>query len=435
VSFAPDSSIFSNPERGFYSAVELLEEKSFSWVLARKHTLIHSYVRLDDWRNATLPSSLLSDIDAKMDLVRASGLKLILRFAYNFGPYPDSDPDASKTRILEHIAQLTPTLQKNADAIAVVQAGFIGAWGEWHTSTNDLLDDPKDRRDILEALLGALPPERSVVIRYPAYKKEMYGGPLDGSSAWSGSFAARTGHHNDCFLSSKTDVGTYPDGQQELWKEYLAQDNLHVPMGGETCAVYAPGTACAPALKEMERLHYTFLNQDYHEDVVQGWESGGCKAEMDRRLGYRLTLVNAELPPALRPGGSFQLRVRLKNDGWAAPMNPRPARLVLTSGAKRASVEIPESDVRRWLPGQEITLEVRVRIPASWPEGAAQWALALPDPSALGADPRYAIRLASSGVWDESTGDNRLGPVQIQASAPGDADPAAKELTILDATP
>jgi hypothetical protein len=431
VKFSDDGGVFPNPERGFYSAAELLEESSLGWIPERGHTLVHSYVRLDEWRNKSLPPSLLSTLDSKMGMVRAAGLKLVLRFSYNFGPYPDSEPDAPKSRILEHIAQLTPFLKKNADAIAVVQAGFIGAWGEWHTSTNDLLDDPADRKDILEALLGAVPPERSVVIRYPAYKKEMYGGPLDLTTAWTGSFTARTGHHNDCFLSSSTDVGTYPQGQQETWKKYLEQDNLYVPMGGETCAVYEASTACAPALAEMKRLRFTFLNQDYQEDVVQGWVDGGCKAEMDRKLGYRLTLIDAELPPQLRPGGSFLLRVRLKNDGWAAPINPRPARLVLRQGATVASVELPGSDARRWLPGQTATLEARVRIPASWPQGPSTLALALPDPSALGGDPRYAIRIASAGVWEQSTGENRLGDTEIQADAPGTADSAAQQLQIL----
>jgi hypothetical protein len=431
VPFAPDAANFPNPERGFYSSAELLDEDDLSWIVKRGHTLVHSYVRLDAWRDKPLPASLLGDLGKKMELLRSSGLKLILRFSYNFGPYPDSEPDAPKSRILEHIGQLTPFLQQNADVIAVVQAGFIGAWGEWHTSTSGLLKDPKDRKEILEALLAALPGQRSVVIRYPAYKKEMYGPALDLPSAWSGSFAARTGHHNDCFLSSETDVGTYPQGQQETWKTYLEQDNLYVPMGGETCAVYPKRTACSPALEEMKRLRFTFLNQDYHPEVVKGWQDEGCKAEMDRLLGYRLVLIDADLPPLMRPGGSFALRIRLKNDGWAAPINPRSARLVLRGGGKVADLELPESDVRRWLPGEVVELKARIRVPASWPEGVSTLALALPDASGLAADPRYAIRLANAGVWEASAGENKLSAVELKADAPGGADPEAKAFQVL----
>ena len=70
--------------------------------------------------------------------IREAGVKAIIRFAYNQGPYPDSEPDASKAQILRHIEQLAPLLQNNADVIAWLEAGFIGAWGEWHTSTNGL---------------------------------------------------------------------------------------------------------------------------------------------------------------------------------------------------------------------------------------------------------------------------------------------------------
>lgn len=81
-----------------------------------------------------------------------------------------------------------------------MEAGFIGAWGEWHTSTNGL-DNIQDKREILNALLAAIP-GRFVQVRYPANIIEMYPAPEDAVSA-------RVAHHNDCFLSSNTDVGTY----------------------------------------------------------------------------------------------------------------------------------------------------------------------------------------------------------------------------------
>ena len=61
-------------------------------------------------------------------------MKMIPRFAYNFGP--TGAPDASTDRILEHLEQLRPALVANQDVIAFVEAGFIGTWGEWHDSTS-----------------------------------------------------------------------------------------------------------------------------------------------------------------------------------------------------------------------------------------------------------------------------------------------------------
>ena len=46
------------------------------------------------------------------------------------------------------------------------------------------------------------------------------------------------GHHNDCFLASSTDYGTYDDVGKEY--PYLEQDTKYVPMGGETCTKNPP---------------------------------------------------------------------------------------------------------------------------------------------------------------------------------------------------
>lgn len=426
--FAPTDEAFPNPERGFYATADLLAEDDLSWVRAGGHTLVHSYVRLDDHRAGSLPESLLDRLDAGLGRARDAGIEVVLRFAYNFGPYPDSEPDAPEEVILGHIAQLEPVLRADADVIAFVQAGFIGAWGEWHTSTNDLLADPAVRRRILERLLDALPAGRSVLLRYPPYKEEMYGGPLDDATAFSGSFAARTGHHNDCFLASDTDLGTYPSDAIERWKSYLEADTRYVPMGGETCAPNPPRSECASALEEMARLHWSFVNDDYHEEVLAGWERGGCRAELERRLGYRLVLVAASTPDAVRPGGSFRLRVALANEGFAAPMNPRPV-LVVLDGPARVAAELPV-DVRRWLPGSH-ALEVRLRLPSSLPEGDYRLALALPaaDPR-LAERPEYAVRLANDGVWD-GDGLNVLSPLRVADSAPGERVEDATTLELL----
>jgi hypothetical protein len=422
---------FLNPERGFYANLDLVEDRDYGWVRERGFTLAHAYVRLDDYRERELDAALLEAIAEGFGEARAAGIKVVLRFSYNFGPYPDSEPDASKDRILGHIEQLEPLLQDHADVIAVLQAGFIGAWGEWHTSTNGLLDDPQDKFDILEALLDALPASRAVLLRYPPYKRAGYGGPLTAAEAWDGSYAARVGHHNDCFLASDTDFGTYPSDEIETWKGFVAQETLYVPMQGETCHVNSPRSDCPTALAELEQLHWSILNDGYHPDVLAGWAAQGCRPEIERRLGYRLAAVSVTYAPRVAPGGVLPLRVTLRNDGWAAPINPRPLNVVL-DGASRQVAVVTGLDPRRWLPGEEVELAVRLRVPATLAPGSFELALWLPDASAwLRDDPRYAIRLANDGAWREPSGLNVLAAVSIDPSAPGDVDPAATEFAVL----
>ncbi len=70
-----------NPERGFYSYVEVTENTDFSYVQERGHTLVYSYVRLDAWRSGPLPEELFERMDRGLDALRAQGLKIVLRFA------------------------------------------------------------------------------------------------------------------------------------------------------------------------------------------------------------------------------------------------------------------------------------------------------------------------------------------------------------------
>ncbi len=149
LTFAPSQQPILNPERGFFVPMDLIGTTEFGGVRAAGYTLTRTYVRLDAYREQDLSQSLLDDLDKSLAGVRAAGIKVILRFSYNFGPYPNSEPDASKPQMIRHIEQLKPMLTKNADVIAWMEAGFIGAWGEWHTSTNGLDKSLDDKRDVL----------------------------------------------------------------------------------------------------------------------------------------------------------------------------------------------------------------------------------------------------------------------------------------------
>jgi hypothetical protein len=429
----PSDAILLNPERGFYRTLSLVNDRNYSWVRDRGSTLAFSYVRLDDYRDRDLDAALLDAAAQGFVEARQAGIKIVLRFAYNFGPYPDSEPDASKAWVLQHISQLTPLIQQNVDVIAVVQAGFIGAWGEWHSSTNGLLDDPQTKFDILEALLAAVPYDRAVQLRYPPYKDEGYGGPLDDSTAHSQTSAARVGHHNDCFLASDTDMGTYPSNEIDQWKAFVEAETRWVPMGGETCSLNPPRSDCPTALAEMERFHYSYINHEYHPDVVSSWQDQGCRDEMERLLGYRFVGLTVTAPEAVRPGGVIPFTFRLRNEGYAALWNWRPIFVVLDGpDIRSAQVFSDLADPRWWLDGEESELRVRLQLPGALPLGSYSLCLWLPDAhTTLMMDPRYSIALANEGVWDQDMGWNCLVTVDVDPAAPGSSDPTAGELEVL----
>jgi hypothetical protein len=438
IPYAPTSEDFPNPERGFYvqdAPFWLGDERSpqdaafLRDLRGQGISLLRWYLLFDEFRDAPLTDEALAYLDEQFAIARRAGMKVIPRVAYTFpmgAEYPYTDPDAPLAVVLRHIDQLAPLLRANADVIAFMEAGFVGAWGEWHSSTHRLVDEDTGLNDasrqIIAALLDGLPPERMIAMRYTPYKQQLYGSqPLTPDSAFSGTGGARMGAHNDCFLASFTDWGTYssdPDERAAL-RTYLHQDNRFVPQGGETCndaEDAAPYIGCANALADLALLRFSALNQGYHQGVLQGWRDGGCYDEIARRLGYRFVLLNGDFPLEAQAGAPIRLSLTLRNIGFASPYNPRGFEIVLRALADGTEQRLPLDDLpdpRRWLPDDgEIALSLTGLIPPEMPSGDYAVLLRLPDPHpALYGLPEYSIRLANADMWEAHSGSNALGAV------------------------
>ena len=413
-----------NPERGFVVDVDLVGGRDFAYVRAQGCTLGYAGVRLDAYRDQPLPPELLQALGAGFEAARNAGIKVVLRFAYN---HAGDGADAPKAQILAHLAQLAPVLAANADVIAVMDAGFIGAWGEWHSSTSGL-DNPRDRNDILAAILAALPRSRSVTVRRPMYKLDASGGPVTAATAFGGMPVARIGHLNSCFLASDTDLGTYPD-PVDRWKSFVAEDGRFVPVGGETCQLNPPRTDCPTALDEIARLHWSFMNALYRGEVLAAWQAQGCYQRIARDLGYRFELTAANVDARVAPGGILHVAFSITNTGAAALYNPRP--VFVTFDEQSALTTL---DPRRWEPGQTAAIALRLRIPGDARPGAHRIGLWLPD-----ADPRlrqpgrvalFSVRFANTrwaAPYNLVTDDLIVDP-----AAPGPVDLSAPRLAVID---
>ncbi|MCX7860193.1 MAG: DUF4832 domain-containing protein [Chloroflexus sp.] len=430
INYTASAENFLNPERGFYIQRapiwrngERIPLESNDLLQARSQgiTMVRTYYLLEPYRDQALPQTVLEYLQADFATARSAGMKIVLRFAYNFGI---GEPDAPLERVLQHIDQLTPVLRDNADVIAFMEAGFIGAWGEWHNSTNALIGSTginDSTRAITNRLLAALPPTRAIAVRTPRYKQQLTNdtNPLTAPEAYRNTLKARLGAHNDCLLASRDDWGTYwPADDQTIaqQKNFLHQDNLFVPQGGETCnddEEAQPYIGCANALNELALIRWSTINSDYHPGVLQRWRDEGCYDEIARRLGYRLRLLDAAIPRQATIGAPFSITVRMINEGFARPYNPRQLELVLRHTASGAVYRLPmtNGDVRLLLPAPNETksLTLTAPLPSHLAAGSYEVLLNLPDPApTLNTRPEYSIRLANEGVWEAHTGYNRL---------------------------
>ena len=413
---------FTNPERGFYRARELPRPADFD-LRGEGITLIYGRISADNFRDKPFSEEFLQAIQEGFDEARRQGIKVNPRVAYNSGPHPGCvaryGDDAPKHIVLQHIAQLKPLWHKNKDVINVIDAGFIGGWGEWHNSAHGL-DSLHNRREILFAILDALPGDRMVVQRAPHYKRAIFtGSEINGDSvltrerAFDGSYLARVGHLNDCFLSSENDVGTYAFADQgwtvEQELDYIGTESRFVPFGGETCGMDDRGK-CPNALAEMEKLHVNYLNLDYNPRVLNRWREDDCFDKIQLRLGYRFVLKKVHLPADINAGSTIKMNIELENVGFGELFNPRKAEIVLISNQTGAEqVAVVQTEPRLWAAGAQTKLAVTLGIPGNLAPGTYTLGIRLPDPEPSNHDdPRYAIRFANKDIWLEETGTNIL---------------------------
>ena len=231
VDYASTDEIFPNPERGFYSPVYVhgatprpISQAALDSNRKMGYTLFLLEFHLTEFVNTDISDDYLQLISRDFELLRSSGAKCILRFAYSDG-FDESDKpwDATEEWVLRHIAQLKPLLQEYYDVIMVLQAGFIGSWGEWYYTENFGARSKEDyaaRKRVVDALLDALPECRQVALRIPTYKMKMYGysaaDTLTRAEAHKTTPKARLGGHNDCYLADANDTGTFTGGRIRL---------------------------------------------------------------------------------------------------------------------------------------------------------------------------------------------------------------------------
>jgi hypothetical protein len=458
---------FPNPERGFYRFTEV---KASAYVPLTQSqlqlwrglltadggnyqvysTIVYRNFVMDIFKNAPLSAAFLQAVKNDFDIARAAGVKLIPRFVYTTTVVAGSCPekficapygDAPKNIVLQHLVQLKPVLTDAADVIAVVQMGLIGMWGEnYYTdyfgdaSSNGqgkLLDNNwTDRNEVVQALLNAVPKDRMIQVRFPQIKQRFVYGvnanvnalAMTDSEAFNESDKARIGYHNDCFLASTDDYGTYEDygnsstprqSANTVLRNFTKADSKYVAVGGETCDdAYSPQNDCEPAgmaETEMASLHYSYLNCAYNNAVNNDWQTNGCMLNIRRKLGYRFVLKELIHPKEIKLGTSIPISLTINNMGYASPFNERPVKLILkNSSTGQEFVYTLNTDIRKWFSG---TTKIETTIPtaALITTGDYDMYLFMPDKYAsIAAKPEYAIRLANADVWQATTGYNKL---------------------------
>lgn len=427
-----------NPERGMY----------FGGLpgAGASHTIIPEWLWLDTvcgqdltWNgyNRAGTTKVLNDYARKLVGYRASGVKVLFRPRYD-KPGSNAPTDCtingtkvfhadSKARQYNHIDAVAAMLGDYRDVIAYIQAGYLGRWGEWNTAGYNPVNAPllynyTDRSGIIDRALAAYAAANvlpDVALRRPVFAKEV----VDRHPA------ANIGLHNDCFMTSNSDMGTYSDfpgspanfGSNSAAKAWAQSFTTNKSFGGETCPLTNNPAdplyhkerwrSCQTMLTEPRMLHMSYLNGEYAADAVSTWTSGGCYDEIRRRLGYRFEVKRVTYTPTVTAtsGEKLSVMIDIENSGWARLQKPRDAKLVLRSGSTTFAYRLAAGATKNWAPGTTTQISVTAAPPPIGTYGAR---LAIADPNAPKRIP-YAVKLASLrgnvNVFDDGTGENNLG--------------------------
>jgi hypothetical protein len=422
ITFSKTTEDFPNPERGFSREItenltELFPEILIKYRDAGYRLFLHRQLLSAYWDVPTLPQSFLDALNAGAALHRRYGTKMIIQFSYdNTG----GKREPTLTTILGHIAQLKPFFTANADVIAGVHGGFLGLYGEWAFSKEPSVGNPTPtpaaRAAVRDALLAAVPKEIQIGWRNVDDLMTWYPEPLDASQAFTATDQARSGVHNDCFLSNRDDSGTYwrkgaADTGRSLsnpFRAYHARMSDWTTTGGENCRDGQYMT-CAAVLTDGPLYHWRYLRDDWGEAFQEKWKQEGCYPQVKRSLGYRFQLDAISVPQNVVRGSVASITVDLRNVGWARIFSARKLVVTLRNTTSGASIAGGGGDMR-FLPSQA-TSSTRIVVPVSIPEDAAvgtyEVLLGMPDIwSSTRDNPYFAVRFANADdpskgqAWD-----------------------------------
>lgn len=358
-----------NPDRGFYIQVKSSRPHRIADAAEEVRVILLAY-DLEGYGEGDLPQEKLEELRTALETAEQQHVAVVFRAAYGFKSQA-AEP-AQIERIGRHIEQMAEILNEHQEQILVVQAGMLGAYGEWHSSRY-LEGSEEEKRDSRLYVLGqwedCLDSGIAVSVRRQRFVREaMEAGILEG----------RLGIHNDALLSTDSDMGTYDDpnmGREEelLWSEELLSGQVN---GGE---MPTPGMLNEPENADYEfgLLHLSYLNLKYNKDIIARWseqtlEGMEAKRYLGNHLGCRLFLAETvarqmyftgELSGDGTECSGVEMQVTLCNAGYAALPEKYRVYVVLAVGEEQVQREVEAPELYLISNGQSATVDLCIDVP------------------------------------------------------------------------
>jgi len=370
-----------------------------------------------------LSATMLKDINTHIAAFAGTGMRLMVRFTYNFGPIGPGAMDAPLDLISKHIDQVAPILLHYKDFIFAIEAGFIGTWGEWHDSTNGN-DTAVAHKIVLDKELSYFSGLFPILVREPADLIQYNNGLTP---------APGLGLHDDYYASNSTDAGTWencdtgagfcvPQYTSDQLRSYAATVSATTTFAGEFGALYPTLQACS-ALDDYSYTYHaqSITLQPSPSTVATELDNEGCALGFYNKVGTRIELQEATINGSPSANGQLHLALTLANTGYGRVIRQRPVTLLFVSAGKIVAqfpIALADLDLRQLESSATPipqTFKIDVTLPSTFPtSGSVSAVLLIPDPApSLTAQPAYSLPLNSIDqddlpIFDPATGYNLI---------------------------
>ena len=328
-------------------------------------------------------STFFETLRQSFENCRKNGATLALRFRYDADGKPNPEPKSFE-QILKHISQIKDSglFDEYKDILMFVEMGFLGAWGELHSSKYNPLEY---KVQLLDYLLDRIPDNIPVTVRTPniiAKWLNISENQLDTFIAEKGSRASRVGLYNDGYMGSNTDYGTYNYQYRNICVNFFYNQMRYTYFGGEFSGdletalkydTYKPENS----IKEMYKTHLSYINgnifklyQNYTfekqydvENVDNSAYYGQTVFKFIRdHLGYRLVLRKSNIQKEVEQGGIFEIKFIIENTGFANPIRKMNSELILEKNGNYMRTPL-DVDVNEFFSCTKKEINLKIKIP------------------------------------------------------------------------
>lgn len=463
IDYRKTNNILENPYRGFssllhieipnynekneYEDLKIIDGKVQSTINKleeNQETIVMLVFYLNNYKDFEhLPDFCFTVMNRVFDTFRENGYKIILRYAYGEEYYDGVENDFKNeprdfSILLEHVLQISDFVNNNRDSIMLFQLGFIGPWGEMHTSK---YADQEHITRLIKVCLENLSSDVNIAVRRPKYYRYYFGDEkFDDKYAFSKKDRVRVSTFNDAFLSSPSDMGTYESGKREEELKWQDSINKYTLFGGEISYKendYTPTNdnffEVTSALYNIKKTHLTYLNNNINNAVFKYWQNFIISNDIDKehagvdfltyinnKMGYRYQILDAKIPKnTLFNGDILNFNFTVENEGFSNYILERDLFVLLEKDGKFYKAKT-DKNVQNWLINKQVREDFVMQLPNDIEPGKWNIYIYMPDP-----DPKYAnnskasIKFANNNIYSAELKANYIGSINIKKNSSG----------------